>query len=38
MTSDAADESINLDEVIGFGINTAADLFEQIVRAFLKDL
>jgi adenosylhomocysteine nucleosidase len=38
MTSDAADESFNLDEVIGFGFNTAADLFEQIVRAFLKDL
>ncbi len=38
MTSDAADESFNLDEVIGFGINTAADLFGQIVRAFLKGL
>jgi adenosylhomocysteine nucleosidase len=37
MTSDAADESFNLDEVIGFGVNTAADLFDQIVRAFLKD-
>src|ERR1700720_134553 len=38
MTSDAADESFNLDEVIGFGIDTAADLFDQIVRAFLKTL
>jgi adenosylhomocysteine nucleosidase len=36
MTSDAADESFNLDEVIGFGIKTAADLFDKIVRAFLK--
>jgi adenosylhomocysteine nucleosidase len=38
MTSDAADESFNLDEVIGFGIDRAAGLFEQIVRALLKDL
>jgi adenosylhomocysteine nucleosidase len=38
MTSDAADESFNLEEVIGFGIDTAAGLFEQIVRALLKDL
>jgi adenosylhomocysteine nucleosidase len=37
MTSDAADESFNLDTVIGFGINTAANLFDQIVRAFLKE-
>ena len=36
VTSDAADESFNLDEVLGFGINTAADLFDQIVRAVLK--
>jgi adenosylhomocysteine nucleosidase len=38
MTSDAADESFNLDEVIGFGIDRAAGLFEQIVRALLKDM
>ena len=38
MTSDAADETFNLEEVIGFGITTAADLFDQIVRAFLKDV
>ena len=38
MTSDAADENFNLDEVIGFGIDTAADVFDQIVRAFLRDL
>jgi adenosylhomocysteine nucleosidase len=36
MTSDAADESFNLDEVIGFGINTAADLFDQVIAALLK--
>jgi adenosylhomocysteine nucleosidase len=38
MTSDAADESFNIDEVIGFGIKTAADLFERVVRAVLKAL
>jgi adenosylhomocysteine nucleosidase len=37
MTSDAADESFNLDEVLGFGIDTAAGLFEQIIRAVLKE-
>ena len=37
MTSDAADESFNLDEVIGFGVKTAADEFDQIIRACLKD-
>jgi adenosylhomocysteine nucleosidase len=36
--SDAADESFDLKEVLGFGIDTAADLFDQIVRAFLKAL
>jgi nucleoside phosphorylase len=35
MTSDSADESFNLDHVISFGINTAADLFDQIISAFL---
>jgi adenosylhomocysteine nucleosidase len=35
MTSDAADESFNLEEVIGFGV-TAADQFDRVVRAFLK--
>ena len=38
MTSDSADENFNLDEVLGFGINTAADLFDQVVQAFLRDL
>ena len=37
MTSDAADESFNLDEVIGFGVKTAADELDQIIRACLKD-
>jgi adenosylhomocysteine nucleosidase len=38
VTSDAADESFKLDEVLGFGIDTAANLFERVVRALLKDL
>jgi adenosylhomocysteine nucleosidase len=38
MISDAADENFNLDEVIGFGIDTAAGVFDEIVRAFLRDL
>jgi adenosylhomocysteine nucleosidase len=38
MTSDAADETFNLDDVIGFGINTATELFNQIVQALLRDL
>jgi adenosylhomocysteine nucleosidase len=38
ITSDAADENFNLQEVLGFGVETAADLFDQIVRAFLKAL
>jgi adenosylhomocysteine nucleosidase len=36
--SDAADETFNLEEVFGFGIDTAAGLFDQIVGAFLKNL
>lgn len=36
--SDAADETFNIDEVIGFGSDTAAEMFNQIVRAFLRDL
>jgi adenosylhomocysteine nucleosidase len=38
MTSDAADETFNLEEVVRFGIDTAADLFDQVVRAVLKVL
>ena len=37
MTSDSADESFNLAQVINFGINTAADLFDQVIQAFLRD-
>lgn len=37
ITSDAADENFNLQDVLGFGVETAADLFDQIVRAFLKE-
>jgi adenosylhomocysteine nucleosidase len=38
ITSDAADETFNLQEVLGFGIDTAADLFDRVVRAFLRAL
>jgi len=38
ITSDAADENFNIREVLGFGVDTASDLFDQIVRAFLKAL
>jgi adenosylhomocysteine nucleosidase len=36
MTSDAADESFDLAKVIGFGMNTAAALFDLVVRSLLK--
>jgi adenosylhomocysteine nucleosidase len=36
ITSDTADENFNLKDVLGFGVDTAADLFDQIVLAFLK--
>jgi adenosylhomocysteine nucleosidase len=38
MTSDAADESFNIDEVISFSTNTAAGQFDQAIRAFLRYL
>lgn len=38
ITSDAADENFNLQDVLGFSVDTAADLFDEIVRAFLKAL
>jgi adenosylhomocysteine nucleosidase len=38
MTSDAADESFNLDEVFKFGVNRASDLFARIIRTFLNDV
>jgi adenosylhomocysteine nucleosidase len=37
MTSDSADESFNVDHVLSFGINTAAGLFDQVIRAFLRN-
>jgi adenosylhomocysteine nucleosidase len=37
MTSDAADETFDLDQVISFGIKTAAARFDQIIRAFLRN-
>jgi adenosylhomocysteine nucleosidase len=36
MTSDAADESFDLDQVISFGIDTAANLFDQIIQVLLR--
>jgi adenosylhomocysteine nucleosidase len=36
MISDAADEKFNLGEVLGFGVDTAADLFDQILSALLR--
>jgi adenosylhomocysteine nucleosidase len=38
MTSDAADETFSIDKVVGFSVNTAADLFDRVVRASLKAL
>jgi adenosylhomocysteine nucleosidase len=38
MTSDAADENFNIDEVISFGTDTAAGLFDQVIQAFLRSL
>jgi adenosylhomocysteine nucleosidase len=35
ITSDAADESFDMNEVLSFGTGTASDLFDRIVRAFL---
>lgn len=36
ITSDAADETFNLQDVLGFGIDTAADLFDQVVGGVLR--
>jgi adenosylhomocysteine nucleosidase len=38
MTSDAADEAFDLEDVIGFGVGTAAGVFDTVVRTALKDL
>ena len=35
ITSDGADESFNLDEVLGFGATTASELFAKILTAFV---
>ena len=37
-TSDAADETFDIEEVVGFGVETAADTFERVVVALLKEL
>jgi adenosylhomocysteine nucleosidase len=37
MTSDSADETFNLERVIGFGVDTAADLFDRIIQAFARE-
>lgn len=36
MTSDAADETFDLDQVISFGVTTAAAIFDQIIGALLR--
>lgn len=36
ITSDAADENFNLKDVLGFGVDTAAALFDRIVRVLLR--
>jgi adenosylhomocysteine nucleosidase len=36
MTSDAADETFDLDQVLAFGVETAAARFDQIIRALLR--
>jgi adenosylhomocysteine nucleosidase len=36
MTSDAADETFDLDQVMSFGIETAATRFDEIIRALLR--
>lgn len=37
ITSDAADESFDLQQVLGFGTGSAAGLFDRIVRAYLAE-
>ena len=38
ITSDAADESFNLEAVLGFGARTASEFFENVLRAVLPGL
>jgi nucleoside phosphorylase len=35
ITSDSADENFNLHEVLGFGADSAADLFDRVIGRFL---
>ena len=35
ITSDSADENFNLHEVLGFGANTASELFERVITRYL---
>lgn len=38
VTSDAADETFDLEDVINFGVNTASELFARIIRDAATDL
>lgn len=38
VTSDAADETFESDEVLAFGAGAAAELFDRIIRRLMKDL
>jgi adenosylhomocysteine nucleosidase len=38
VTSDSADETFKLDEVIDFGVNTAGELFARIIRDASEEL
>src|SRR5207253_9639067 len=38
VTSDSADETFDLDDVIGFGANSAGELFARIIRDAVTDL
>ena len=38
ITSDSADETFDLRGVLGFGVSTAADLFERIIQSVVDEL
>jgi adenosylhomocysteine nucleosidase len=38
VTSDSADETFDLRKVVGFGVSTAADLFESIIQSVYSEL
>jgi adenosylhomocysteine nucleosidase len=38
VTSDSADETFDLRKVVGFGVSTAADLFESIIQSVYGEL